>query len=52
MPFLRMIWSPSLAAAMAACTERKLVPLLAAPTRTIDPTQTQAAMGVARGAPE
>ena len=30
MPFLRMMWSPSLAAAMAACTERKLVPLLAA----------------------
>ena len=31
-PFLRMIWSPSLAAFMAACTERKLKPLLTVPT--------------------
>lgn len=28
MPFLRRIWSPSLAAATAACSDRKLKPFL------------------------
>ena len=40
MPFLRMIWSPSLASFMAACTERKLLPL-----RTAEHT-----IGIFRGA--